>query len=54
MDSWSAHLSRDQATAEFASAGFHVVDALGEKAGAAYDPTAPEYALVATPAPPAT
>lgn len=23
-------------------------------AGAAYDPTAPEYALVATPAPPAT
>ncbi len=46
---WTAHLSVDQATAEFAAAGFRVVEVLGDVAGSAYDPDAPEYAVVVTP-----
>ena len=49
VHSWAAHLSLEQATAEFARAGFQVTDVLGDVAGAEYDPTAPEYALVVTP-----
>lgn len=46
---WTAHLDLDQATAEFAVAGFRVVEVLGDVAGGAYDPDAPEYAVVMTP-----
>lgn len=47
---WTAHLDLDRATAEFAAAGFRVVEVLGDVAGSAYDPGAPEYAVVLTPA----
>ena len=50
VHAWLAHLTVDEARAEFQEAGFAVVEVLGDVAGAAFDPTAPEFALVATPA----
>lgn len=51
VHNWLTHLTIDGARAEFAAAGFDVVRVLGDVAGAPLDPTAPEYALLATPAP---
>lgn len=51
VHNWLAHLTVDEARAEFAAAGFAVVEVLGDVAGAPFDPAAPEYALLATPMP---
>jgi hypothetical protein len=49
VHNWLAHLTVDEARAEFAAAGFAVVEVLGDVAGATFDTAAPEYALLAAP-----
>ncbi len=49
VHAWLAHLTVDEAREEFQGAGFRVVEVLGDVAGAAFDPAAPVYALLATP-----
>jgi len=50
VHAWLAHLTVDQARAEFQEAGFRVVEVLGDVTGTAFDPAAPEFALLSTPA----
>jgi SAM-dependent methyltransferase len=47
---WVQYYSLETLTAELASAGFDVAEALGDVAGSGYDPGAPQFAVVATPA----
>lgn len=49
VHAWLAHLTVAEAREELATAGFRVVDVLGDVAGAPFDPAAPEYALLAIP-----
>jgi len=49
VHSWTAHLAVEEAHEEFASAGFTVVEVLGDVAGGPYDAGSPEFAVVAAP-----
>lgn len=49
VHSWTAYLTVEEVREEFASAGFTVVEVLGDVAGGPYDAEAPGFAIVATP-----
>ncbi|MFD4184065.1 SAM-dependent methyltransferase, partial [Rhodococcus sp. NPDC058514] len=45
---WAKFFTPEELTAEFGEVGLGVVEILGDVAGSPYDPTAPQFAVVAT------